>query len=798
MRNVLKFVRRDMVKNQLQVWLVLLLIAATSFIFFFIKYASDGMNTEYERFAETQQQEHFAFRPNLAVFINGDTQQQIISGASIPSRELEQLGFENLLQTYNLKLPDEEHQALSRLSGEYQFHYDEVKYKEIKEQGVLYRWIGDTGKRTVNQIYLAEGRLPASSGEIAITSNAVGMQTLQVGDELTIRGQSYEIVGRFILPDQIRQNTADGERPLYVLANPEQYALIDDIEAHYYSGRFQNGTYNGDVVRKMTEDARFAFFLPVQDNPEATELIKGIASNAGMSMIFLITLTLLCTGVFLIFLNRRLRLQQKAWGCLIAMGYPRALLINVYVINNVLLCVIGVILGLVAAYFSADLLIQQFQSQYVLPAFPKELGVNSLLMGVLVIVICFNAAAYWMLHRFMNNDTVTMLLARQKNEHVNFLTRWVSRLTIELPFIQRVKLQMSARSIKMIVLLGITVCLSSILFILGISLNQSSSNAVEHRFKGVHYKYDIQYSEARLAQHNEDRNDYYLQKDKRLSWNGSRGSREGAKVNVLAFDGDSKWLALVDANGKEINSKLKEGAIVHSSKAQLFGLQAGASVQVLIGDKEVKIPIAAFCSNGDPAAFYIDKAQLTNALGISPDIYNGTFTNSPDPDPQQTGRYTMSSAESMRKEMTEKASSSQLSAVLNQILGCVIAVIMIWLITLITVEENKKNMAVLHMIGYTQREIGSMLLNVYTVIVVISYIVFTPLALFFVNYILKMVSVSTNDFIPLIYNVFTFCLVLAIILIIYYAVLFIARRFYTQPSYAVPIAAPKPPKRVDM
>ncbi|MBN3527351.1 FtsX-like permease family protein [Paenibacillus apiarius] len=786
MKNVLKFVGRDMLKNRLQVALMLLLIAATSFIFFFIRYASDGMSAEYKRFAETQRQEHFAFRPNMAVVINKDQQRQIIERASISNRELEQLGFENLLQTYKLKLTDEETDAVSRLSSEYQFQYEEVKYKETKEEGVLYRWIGDFGKRTVNQMYVAEGRLPANNREIAITSNAAGARILKLGDELTIGGQAYEIAGRVILPDQIRQYTADGERPFHVIASAEQYAMTGGDESHYYSGRFQDGAQHEDVVRKMTEDARFAFFLPIQDNPEAAELIRGITSNSGMSTIFLITLTLLCTGVFLIFLNRRLRLQQKAWGCLIAMGYPRARLINVYVLNNVLLCVIGVVLGLVAAYFAADLLIQQFQSQFVLPSFPKALGIDSLLMGVLAIVICFNAAAYWMLYRFMNDDAVTMLLARQKNEHVNFLTRWVSRLTVGLPFIQRVKLQMSARSIKMIVLLGITVCLSSILFIMGISLNQSSTNAVERRLNGIHYQYDLRYAEAGLAQRNEQRNDYYLLKDKRLFWNGSSGKREGAKVNVLAFDGDGKWLALADRNGKEINSKLKEGAIVHSSKAELFGLQAGASVQVLIGDKVITIPIAAFCSNGDPAAIYMDKSQLANALGISPDIYNGTFANSSEPDPQLGGSFKLITTESMRKEMTEQASSSQLSAVLNQMLGCVIAVIMIWLITLITVEENKRNMALLHMLGYTQREIGSMLLNVYTVIVVVAYILFTPLALFVVNYILKMVSLSTNDFIPLVYTSYTFTLVLAIILIIYNAVLFIARRFYSRASYTVP------------
>ncbi|MGG4395295.1 ABC transporter permease [Paenibacillus thiaminolyticus] len=786
MRNVMRLVWRDLLKHRLQVWLMLLLIVATSFIYFFIQYASDGIRTEYERFAGASGQEHFAFRPNLAVLLEGEKLRQLARRESISQQELDSLGLENLIDTGMLRLPDEEAAAAARLSEEYRFYAAEMKYKENVEQGILYRWYDDVSERSVNRIHVVEGRLPADNGEIAFALHADTGQPWKVGDRLTIGDQTYAVTGTAILPEQMRRYATDAERPFHIIVSAKQYERINGKEFHYFSGRFRDGEYKEDVIRQMAEDVRFASFLPAQDNPEATELAKGAASNSGMAVIFLIILTLLCTGVFLIFLNRRLRQQQKSLGCLIALGYPRAQLRKAYVAIHAALCAAGVILGLLLAYFASDLLLQQFQAQYVMPAFPKKLDASSLLTGVLVIMIGFNAASYWMLARIMNGDAAAMLHARQKQEHVNFLTRWVSRATAGLPFIWRVKLQMSVRSLKMIVMLGITVLLSSILFIMGLSLNQSSSIAVEQRFRGVHYQYDIHYAEARISQHDGSRNDYYLQKNKRMAWDDGSGKRAGATVNLLAFDGGNQWLTLSDGSGREMNAKLKEGAIVHVSKAQLYGLQIGSTIKLLFGGKEVAVPIAAFCSNGDPAAVYMDKLQLTKALGISPDIYNASFTHSLGADARQEAGSKVISTESMRKEMQDQASSSQLSAVLNQVIGGVIAVIMVWLVALITVEENKANMAVLRMIGYSDREIANMLLNIYIAIVTVSYCVFTPISLLVVRYILNMVSLNTNDFIPLIYSIYTFVLVLAIILAIYYVVLFAVRRMYVHTFGASP------------
>ncbi|MCG7408468.1 ABC transporter permease [Paenibacillus sp. ACRRX] len=788
MKHVLTFIWRDMRKNRVQIGLVLLLIAVTSFIFFFIRYASDGISAEYKRFAETQHQEHFSFHPNLSVGLNDDQQRQILNQAAIPEQELEQYGFDNLLQIHNLRLDNEAAVLVSELSKQYSFEFEKIRFKQAEENGFRYRWLTDADSRAINQVQVIEGRLPARNGEIAIIATTLGQRKLATGESLSIGGHTYHIVGKVSSPDHIRQYAVDQDYFLPIFVSSSQYESMTGDEGSYYAGRFRDGEQHEDRVHQMANDALFASFLPIAEHAEAVELIQAVISNSGMSNIFLLTLTLLCTGVFLMFLNRRLRLQQQSWGCLIAMGYSRAKLMGMYMLNNLLFSFLGVLVGLSLAYFAADLLIQQFQSQYVLPSYPKLIGVDSLLIGSGSIVIVFNGAAFWMLHRFMQQDVAALLFARQKNEHVNVLTKWVSRATVRLPFIQRVKLQMSARSLKMILLIGITVCLSSILFIMGLSLNQSSTNAVEHRMQGIHYRYDVQYDKPGLSSSHEQRNPYYLLRDKRLFWTDSSGVLKDTKMNVLAFDGNETWLALTDVAGKELNAKLSDGIIMTTAKAELLGIRVGDTLQLHLGNKKINIQITGLSGNGNPAIIYMNKSKLADELGISRDIYNGVFTNTVESGQRQSEGFHIVTVENLREQMKAQASSSQLSAVINQILGGVIAVIMIWLITLITVEENKRNMALLHMLGYKQREIGKMLLNIYVWVLIVAYIVLTPLAIVVVRAILDSVSQSTHDYIPLVYNGFTFVVVLAAILLIYYVVLSVARRIHARTASSGSIA----------
>ncbi|WP_019909411.1 ABC transporter permease [Paenibacillus sp. HW567] len=784
MGNVLKWVWRDVLKNRLQTILIIILILAAAFIYFFIRYASDGIAAEYNSFIEEQHQEQFEFTLNLAGALTKDQQWELLSGTGVSRQEFDLMGFNNIRKKYRLAFEAEESKEAERLSKEYHFTYERNSYKEIRQDGTTFRLIASPNSQSINQVYMSEGRLPGKSGEIAVPVNAEELLSSHIGGTISLGGNNYTVVGHFIEPGHLTRVSSGSEQLVSILSWPDDYKRSASSEQYLYTGRFlpMEGLSLSDETARMNEDTGFDTILQVNDNPNASEIIQGVTSNQGLSYTFLVVLGALCGGIYYVFLDRRLNALRQSWGVLQAMGYSPGLIIRAFLLVHTSLCAAGILAGWGLAYMGADLLIAQFQSQYTLPSFPKSVSTASLLIGIIFILAAFVLPLYLKLRLFARQTSLSMLqptLQSSPKKVMQKLASW----TEKFPFLSRIKWRMAFRSFRVIVLLVITIMLSSILFLLGFSLNQSSSDSVQRQFSGIHYSYDLRFDQAGIEEQRGDSDSYYRLGNKHFTWADSGSGRQGFQGELLSWDGDAGWLTLLSKDGQSTNSALDQGAVVHYSKAKLWGLRVGTAITVRVDNSVLQVPVSAFSYNGNPDTVYLKKDKLTAMLGISPHIYNGRFSNTSISEGDKGAGIEVISVKQIHDEKLSQASSSQLSAVLNQVIGVLIAILMIMLIGLIVTEESKRSMVILQRMGYEPAEIKNMLINVYVPILLVAYIITLPLSWEVVTSILRSVSISTNDYIPFIYNIWILIGVIALIILIYYVVITISSNYVFKKSF---------------
>lgn len=775
MLNIIKWVWRDVLRYKLQTILILLLIVSTSFVYLFIRYASDGLEDEYNQFTNQQQVEQFQFTVNLAASLDQLQQWELLEQKHVDQAEFQQLGFNNIRSKYHLSFQKQDDAQAQQLAEQYRFQYEKMLYKQTQQNNLTYQWIASPGSKHINTLYLTDGKLPTASGEIALPSNASAVLSETAEGYFTYSGRSYKVVGHFIAPNQlIRLSANDSTDPsVSLVLSADDWNRVDEPEQYIYAGRFKDSGQQTDREHAIAEDTKFASFQSITDSATASELIQGVVSNQGLSYIFLFVLSFLCGGIFYIFLGRRLNIERGSWGTLLALGYTPSLIIRIYLLVYGVLCTVSISIGWILAYSGSFLLIEQFKSQYVLPAFPVEAHISSIIIGIISILIIFLLFMLIQLYQFGSKNPL-FLFQPDQQPMSKWLTAKCAQWTAKLSFLSRMQSRMSLRSLKIMLLLFTTVCISSLLFMLGISLYFSSSSLIEQKFAGIHYQYNERFDYIKENIGEDTSGQYYELDQKYIQWIDQNQQKQGFQANLLSWDGGTSWLTLLDQKGNSINTALNKGIIVHFSKAQLLGLQIGTSLTVQIDNMTLQYPISGFSYNGDPNTIYMNKSVLTNALHISDSAYNGVFSNqmitASESVKSQSQPSILRVSQAYQQQLVG-SSSAQLSAIINQVLGGVIAIIMLLLISLIIIEENRSNIYLFESIGYHPKEIKKLLINVYTPFLIIAYLISIPISSWIVIRILKSVSISTNDFIPFVYNIWIALGIFLIIFVIYQLVI---------------------------
>jgi putative ABC transport system permease protein len=103
------------------------------------------------------------------------------------------------------------------------------------------------------------------------------------------------------------------------------------------------------------------------------------------------------------------------------------------------------------------------------------------------------------------------------------------------------------------------------------------------------------------------------------------------------------------------------------------------------------------------------------------------------------------------------------------------ALIIIGVIANIIVEENKKTISLMKVMGYDNKEISSIVLNIYTPFVIVSYLLSIPVMTNLLKLIMKAIAGDTGMSIPISISPALAMLGLVVLLIAYFVAISISR-----------------------
>lgn len=485
---------------------------------------------------------------------------------------------------------------------------------------------------------------------------------------------------------------------------------------------------------------------------------SALHSNRILGFIFWLSLVSLCIVAFVMFFSRFFRANKKQIGCIKTLGFKNSSLQFFFITFTAVLSVLGAALGLFWGYALSDILIMANSKTYDVTGLTKSISGFSLVTGLVVSTIIFCIAAV-LCYGFVRNKEAGALLAGNTVQNCFPVTLKIAdKISRIVPVNKRLSLRIALRKPLSVLLLFVSVMSFHVCMILGQSLNISSSKIFHAQTAGHNYEYQIQYQEYKTA-------DIFcdamicIDSVSTITINNHEIERIVSglyEINALyeLKNKNNDLLTTPNAGYVYINPELSE----------IYGVKIGDVLDVTIADEQYQFIVGEIAVNAQTNHIYMNGEQLTEILGITAGSYNGVFSA----DKLKGG--TVTSKEQRIEELSRNSVSNKTSAVINQVTGVLVGIILIFLALHISFQDSTHDILILSMLGHHAKYIRKLWIDVYQPVLWVAFVITLAPGMILARTIQNSLSVSTNDYMPFGINSIVIIIAFGLINLIYYGV----------------------------
>ena len=616
-------------------------------------------------------------------------------------------------------LPDEELQALEEQFG---VTLESRAYQDIStDENTSLRLFEQT--REVNIPFISEGTMPKNEGEIAIAETFADSNGFEIGDAISMEGKDVTITGYVFLPDyiyMIEQQTdllADASVFGVGVTNSETLAALKGKEQQQVLGWTNSNEVPEGLRSAVNNQSALLQFIPNEENAR----IQFVESEIEGAQSLITTLPLFILGLsiamVLMLMKRRLELQRKEIGTLMALGYRKKELRRHYLVYAWIVGLAGTTIGIAVGAALSLPLSDLYATYFNLPALSMfDFDPVVLVIGFIIPLVLLLSLTILVVNRTLKTEPLTLLKPKEMSSGKK---SWLEKLPWfnNGSFIRRFRLRLLVRSKARSFYIFLGVMFSTVLLLFGLITFNSMDRLVETTYEDIQkYEYAVHYSSIQ-TESPEGSSPYTM----------AEATIDGEKVTMYGIDSDTDDLQLMSEE-ERLNDQLTEGAVISRPLAAIQKVGEGDELTLTnsLNDKTWTVQVAGVADVFIGTNVYVPRMEVNDFLGYPEDAYTSVWQ---DDKPENMENVFM--IEDKQKVIASFESTS--GATRNSVLGMsvfavLIGVIVLTLLTNLIVEENSPSISLFKVMGYHEKEVSKLVLNVYTPIVLLSYFISIPLA----------------------------------------------------------------------
>lgn len=614
-------------------------------------------------------------------------------------------------------------QDISALESEFSVILERQSFRNISYGDTTIRLFGDTHK--IDKAVILEGSALGSSSDVLLTYNYAKAQGLSVGDTITLDGQDLVISGLCIKPDYAAMYAnMDDSFPNstdfgIALITEEAMNSVGGYSS-YYSVKYLDPEQEADFRAAIYSRYGTLEYIDKSANPRTGGLLSQVTDLESEFSVYSPIIMLVVVVVISMVLGRTVRRESRTIGTLMALGYRKQELMRHYLWYALIPAVFGDILGLVLCYPFARLFSLYMFSFAEHIEYQVQVPFGIVLAALIIPPIAYGLSAMLVLHRALGQDVVPLLRGLRKGKVAHLLSS--SKLPFPLLYSIRSLCGNISRSLTMII--GIAV--ASMAIILGgvyqDAYDDMLDNKVPKAMMGGQYEYG--FTDFQSVNTYGD----YAVMDVSFGVDGT-----DSMFNLVGYDEDCPLLEMETRSGEPV---IYGGVYMTSSAARIFGVKSGDEFTFydLISMKHTTVTISDIVENDVLSLIITSKANAAQILGRGADEFNVIISEKPLDIPAELLRKS-ASLEDYRRNTESALSTARIVLSIVKVIGALICVLVVILLSGMIIEESRRSISTLDVLGYRSSEIRRLILSSNHLLVPIGFVLGIPLGLALANMI---------------------------------------------------------------
>lgn len=606
---------------------------------------------------------------------------------------------------------------IEQLQKDYDVELEAQSFKNVETDKTTARVFERTEKIDLYDVTV--GSDISKDNEVVISEGYAVNNKISVGDSIKIGKKNYTISGFFQRPDYLYmvENENDAYKNVttffLVYMTDREFETLGEADCQYLV------RYSKDNHIEFRKHINKNFIMRSYLSAEENQRIDMVDMQAGMfvdmSYIILCIMPFIAVALISIIISRKVKSEQKMIGTLTALGYKKGKLMRHYVgfalIPGLLGGMIAVLLSVIFAQPFGELCLQDYEPMRI----ECSLNPYKAVLGVIVPTIMYVIAALIAVYRLLKNNTV-LLLSGNADVEKKKLKRVLAgkKLSFKIKYAVRSLIGNPARTF--VVFLGIF--MGSFIMLLGFGCFDTMKDTIENGLDDIGtFKY--QYILNELA----DKDTY----DGEPVLAAELEEKDKKAISLIGSDSDNEYLNLKDIDGNAVD--LDKGYYFTSVSVMFSGVKKGDTVELYnpLTLEKYKVKVAGIIKNDMQRAIYTNLSNASKLLGLEDGICNAVMSDKKLSIPKSKIIQTVEKADSEEQVQT-MIDQMSFMVYFMIIIGAIICVASIYVAVNMLVTENKNNISMLKVLGYTDKRINNIVLSINHILLPIGILCSIPAA----------------------------------------------------------------------
>lgn len=614
---------------------------------------------------------------------------------------------------------------IKELEEKYSVSLEPQYYRNIETDGVTTRVFKKTNE--INLYSVTEGKDIEKNNEIIISEGYAVYNKIALGDQITIENKTYTVTGFFQRPDYLYMLQNEGDSYKNVTTFYLAYVTDEEFENIGGDNCLYLVCYNENNQSEFRKEINEKYYMRTYISAKENMRIDMVKMQAEMfsviSYIILVIMPLIVVVLVSIVINRKVKSEQKLIGTLTALGYKK----NKLMLHYAGFAMIPGLFGGIFAVLFTIIFAQPFGEVCLADYEPMRIECHldpvSAVLGIIIPTVMYILAAIHSVNKLLKKDTVLLLNGNSEQGEKNYKNILVKKkISFRIKYALRSLIGNPSRTF--VVFLGIF--LGSYIALLGYSFLDTMDNTKQNMIDEMG-SFEYQYVLNELIEKNEYGGEPIIM--------STMENTDGEQFSIIGTTNSNPYFNLKDIDGKDIS--LKDGYYVTSIMAMLQDIETGDKIILCnpLTLEEFEITVSGILDNDMQNAVFSNKANVAKIIGIDENVSNVIMSDEELEIPDDKIIQTIKKTDA--KEQFQNMSDQMNVMVYFLIgIGAIICIAAIYVAANMLVSENRSNISMLKVLGYKDKQINQIVLNVNHILLPIGFLVSIPLVFASTNWFL--------------------------------------------------------------